>query len=151
MCTKVPRKVGKIALSYFLNDLGNIKGEATLVTKADGTVLYGSAAASEHHDMDWLSDHLPEDGSVKITSLTNSHDVLIIAGPNSRAFLKLISPQSVKYPPMEGKQFRYIIIIKSNAPSRILIDGKCGKKSFPTKQHNKIKSSISMLSISISP
>ena len=94
MCTKVPRKVGKIALSYFLNDLGNIKGEATLVTKADGTVLYGSAAASEHHDMDWLSDHLPEDGSVKITSLTNSHDVLVIAGPNSRAFLKLISPQT---------------------------------------------------------
>jgi dimethylglycine dehydrogenase len=93
MCTKVPRRVGKVSLGYFLNELGNIKGEATLVTKNDGSILYGSAAASEHHDMDWLKDHLPEDKSIKITSSTNSYDVLVIAGPNSRSFLKVVSPQ----------------------------------------------------------
>jgi dimethylglycine dehydrogenase len=85
------RKVGKVGLGYLLNHHGNVKGEATLANIDAGTIWYGSAAASEYHDMDWLTAHLPKDGSVSIRSLTNDHTILVLAGPKSRDVLSAAS------------------------------------------------------------
>ncbi len=93
MCSRVPRKVGKVGLCYFLNDDGNVKGEATLANLAGGKVWYGSAAAAEQHDMDWLRAMLPGDGSIRIESLTASHTILVVAGPKSRQLLQAVSPR----------------------------------------------------------
>jgi dimethylglycine dehydrogenase len=90
-CGSVKRKSGRVALGYMLNHFGNIKGEATLAYLDDGKIWYGSAAASEYHDMDWLNKHLPKDGSVSIKSLTNEHTILVIAGPKSRDVLSAVS------------------------------------------------------------
>ena len=57
----------------------------------DGRIWYGSAAASEYHDMDWLNKWLPEDGSVQVRSLTNDWTILVIAGPKSRDVLSAVS------------------------------------------------------------
>jgi dimethylglycine dehydrogenase len=92
MCSRVPRKVGKVGLGYFLNDDGNVKGEATLANLDEDRVWYGSAAAAELHDLDWLTAHLPEDGSIRITSLTNDHSILVVAGPRSRDVLQAAAP-----------------------------------------------------------
>ena len=93
-CSTVPRKTGKIGLGYFLNEDGNIKGEATLANLADDVVWYGSAAAAEYHDRDWLAQFLPEDGSIRIASLTNSHTILVVAGPKSRDVLQSAAPRT---------------------------------------------------------
>jgi dimethylglycine dehydrogenase len=93
MCSRVPRKVGKVGLCYFLNDHGNVKGETTLANLADGRVWYGSAAAAEQHDMDWLQERLPDDGSIRIDSLTSTHTILVIAGPKSRELLATVAPR----------------------------------------------------------
>ena len=87
ICSRVPRKIGKLGLGYLLNDYGNVKAEATIANLPDGRIWYGSAAAAEFHDMDWLSKHLPKDGSVTLRSLTNDHTILVLAGPKSRAVL----------------------------------------------------------------
>ena len=71
-----------------LNGFGNVKAEATIANLPDGRVWYGSAAAAEYHDFDWLSAHLPADGSVRISSLTNDHDILLLAGPKAREVLQ---------------------------------------------------------------
>ncbi|MGB1213192.1 MAG: FAD-dependent oxidoreductase [Pikeienuella sp.] len=92
MCSRVPRKDGKTALCYYLNEQGGVKGEATL-TNIDGTVWWGSAAAAVQHDMDWLRERLPEDGSIQIEDLTDSHNILVIAGPNSRDILRAAAPR----------------------------------------------------------
>ena len=98
VCSRVPRALGRVGLAYLLNEDGNVKGEATLANVADtsegGTVWYGSAAAAEAHDMDWLSDHLPADGSIRIESLTNTHTVLVVAGPRSRDVLAAAAPRT---------------------------------------------------------
>lgn len=94
MCSRISRANGKVGLAYFLNEQGDVKGEATLANLADGTVWYGSAAASEFHDMDWLREHLPADSDIEIKSLTNSHTILVVAGPNSRAVLQAAAPRS---------------------------------------------------------
>ena len=94
MCSRVTRKIGRVGLNYFLNEDGNIKGEATIANFAEDRVWYGSAAASEYHDMDWLRERLPEDGSIQIQSLTNEHTILILAGPKSREVLAKAAPRS---------------------------------------------------------
>jgi dimethylglycine dehydrogenase len=90
-CGRMTRKVGRVGLGYLLNHDGNIKAEATLAHLDASTIWYGSAAASEYHDMDWLTAHLPKDGSVRIRSLTNEHTILVLAGPKSRAVLSAVS------------------------------------------------------------
>ncbi|MDJ0613500.1 MAG: FAD-dependent oxidoreductase [Rhizobiaceae bacterium] len=94
MCSRVPRKPGKVGLTYFLNDHGNVKGEATIANLEDGRIWYGSAAASEYHDMDWLVEHLPEDSDIQIKSLTNEHTILVLAGPKAREVLSKAAPRS---------------------------------------------------------
>jgi len=94
MCSRVPRKEGKLGLCYFLNTQGNVKGEATLAKLDSEHIWYGSAAASEAHDWDWLQQNLPADSDIKITSLTNSHTILVVAGPNSRNVLQAASPRT---------------------------------------------------------
>jgi len=87
VCGAVPKRVGKVGLGYLLNHQGNIKAEATLANIDDNTVWYGSAAASQRHDFDWLNMHLPDDGSIRLHSLTESWTTLVLAGPKSREVL----------------------------------------------------------------
>lgn len=94
MCSRVPRKKGKVGLTYFLNHHGNVKGEATIANFEDNKVWYGSAAASEYHDMDWLQEHLPEDSDIQIKSLTNEYTILVLAGPKARDVLTKAAPRS---------------------------------------------------------
>ena len=94
LCSRVPRKTGKVGLTYFLNDKGNVKGEATIANLAGGRTWYGSAAAAEYHDMDWLRDRLPDDGSIRIESLTNNCTTLVVAGPRSRDLLAKAAPRT---------------------------------------------------------
>lgn len=88
VCSRIPKRNGKLGLGYLLNHQGNIKTEATLAKLDDETFWYGSAAAAEIHDMDWLQAHLPKDNSVQIRSLTNDWTILLLAGPKSRAVLQ---------------------------------------------------------------
>ncbi|MCU9850152.1 FAD-dependent oxidoreductase [Defluviimonas sp. WL0024] len=91
VCGRIPRKEGKVGLGYLLNHHGCVKAEATLANLDEGTIWYGSAAASEYHDMDWLTAHLPKDGSVKLRSLTNDWTILVLAGPKAREVLQAAS------------------------------------------------------------
>lgn len=89
VCGHVTRKPGRVGLGYLLNHHGCIKSEATLANMPDGSVWYGSAAGSEYHDMDWLRTHAP--GKITIRSLTNTHTILLLAGPKSRAVLSAVA------------------------------------------------------------
>ena len=91
VCSRVPRKPGKVGLAYLLNEQGNIKSEATLANLSDERIWYGSAAAAEFHDKDWLDKWLPDDGSIQIRSLTNEWTILVIAGPKSRDVLSAVA------------------------------------------------------------
>lgn len=86
-CGRVQRNTGKVGLGYMLNYQGNVKAEATITNIEEGRVWYGSAAASECHDMEWLEDHLPKDGSISLKSLTNECTTLVLAGPKARTVL----------------------------------------------------------------
>ncbi len=90
-CGKVTAKAGRVGLGYLLNHHGMVKGEATIANLPDGRIIYGSAAASEQHDMDWFNANIAADEDVKITSLTNDMTILLIAGPKARDVLSAAS------------------------------------------------------------
>ena len=90
ICGRVTTKPGKVGLGYLLNNHGCVKAEATVANIPDGPVWYGSAAAAEWHDLDWLTQH--SDGfDVSLRSLTNDYTILVLAGPKSRAVLSAVS------------------------------------------------------------
>lgn len=92
MCGRVQKCDGRVGLGYLLNDHGMIKAEATVANipasdRGPDRVWYGSAAASEYHDMDWLTSHVQDDEDVQFKSLTNDQTILVLAGPRARAVL----------------------------------------------------------------
>lgn len=93
-CSKVSDKAGKASLCYHLTPKGNIAGEATIVPMPDGSIFYGSAATAEYHDMDWLTENLPKGSDIRIESRTNTHTMMVIAGPKTRDLLAAVSPRT---------------------------------------------------------
>ncbi|MEO0937804.1 MAG: FAD-dependent oxidoreductase [Pseudomonadota bacterium] len=90
-CGVVPKRAGRVGLAYLLNHHGNLKAEATLANLPGGRMWYGSAAASEWHDMDWLTQHVAPGEDVKFRSLTKDLTILLLAGPKARAVLSVAS------------------------------------------------------------
>ena len=95
-CGNVTHKSGRVGLGYLLNDFGKIKSEATISNipasdRGPKRIWYGSAAASEFHDMDWLQQHIKIDENVEIKSLTNDQTILLLAGPKAREVISKCS------------------------------------------------------------
>tara|TARA_R110002096_G_scaffold22170_11_gene71628 strand:- start:11171 stop:13588 length:2418 start_codon:yes stop_codon:yes gene_type:complete len=91
ICGRVTRKTGRVGLGYLLNHHGMIKTEATIANLPNGNIWYGSAAAAEFHDMDWLQSNIAVDEDVQIKSLTNDYTILVLAGPKSRDVISAAS------------------------------------------------------------
>ncbi|MDJ0779210.1 MAG: FAD-dependent oxidoreductase [Gammaproteobacteria bacterium] len=91
ICGRLPSEVGKLSLAYLLTEKGNILSEATLVKLGADRYWWGSAAAAEWHDRDWLNRHKPD--TVQLTEMAGSHTILVVAGPKSRALLQSVSPR----------------------------------------------------------
>ena len=92
-CSRIPAVPGRVSLCYFLNHKGHVAGEATLARLSENRFWFGSAAAADWHDWDWLSERLPESG-VSLRSLTASHTILVVAGPRARDLLERAAPRS---------------------------------------------------------
>ncbi|WP_424980371.1 GcvT family protein [Leisingera sp. S232] len=91
-CGTVTKRAGRVGLGYLLNHNGMIKGEATVANlpasdRGPERVWYGSAATSEFHDMDWLTQHIGADEDVQLRSLTNDLTILVLTGPRARDVL----------------------------------------------------------------
>ncbi|WP_027236603.1 GcvT family protein [Leisingera caerulea] len=91
-CGSVTKRTGRVGLGYLLNRHGMVKGEATVANlpasdRGPERIWYGSAAASESHDMDWLSQHIRPGEDVQIRSLTNDQTILVLAGTRARDVL----------------------------------------------------------------
>jgi dimethylglycine dehydrogenase len=90
-CSRVPSDIGKVSLCYLLTDKGNVLSEATLVKVTDNHYWWGSAAAAEWHDRDWLNKHKPD--GVQLRVLTSDYTIVVVAGPRSRELLQSVSPR----------------------------------------------------------
>ncbi|MCH2249716.1 MAG: FAD-dependent oxidoreductase [Cognatishimia sp.] len=95
-CGTVTKRDGRVGLGYLLNHHGMVKAEATVANLAasdrgPARIWYGSAAAAEYHDMDWLMQHIRDGEDVQLKSLTNDQTILVLAGPKARDVLSKTS------------------------------------------------------------
>lgn len=90
-CGRLPTEIGKLSLCYLLTEKGNVLSEATLVKLGEDRYWWGSAAAAEWHDRDWLNRFKPE--TVTVTEMAATHTILVVAGPKSRDLLQSLSPR----------------------------------------------------------
>ena len=96
VCGRLSDRPGRVGLHYLLKPSGALCSEATVANlpasdRGPDRVWYGSAAAAEYHDMDWLSQHLAADEDVTVRSLTNEMTALVVAGPHAREVLGAVS------------------------------------------------------------
>ena len=91
ICGRLPKKLGKVGLGYFLTKTGDVLGEATIARLSENRVWWGSAAAAQDHDLDWLNGQNPPEG-IALTSRVESHTIILIAGPKSRQMLTKACP-----------------------------------------------------------
>ena len=95
-CGAVTKRGGRVGLGYLLNHHGMVKAEATVANlpasdRGPERIWFGSAAAAEYHDMDWLAQHLRDDEDVQLKCLTNDQTILVLAGPKARDVLSKVS------------------------------------------------------------
>ena len=90
VCGALP-KSNRVTLAYTLTPKGSILSEFTMTRLAPEKFYLMSAGSGLWHDMDWLTQHLPSDGSVKLSEVSQSASSLVLAGPRSRDLLKKIT------------------------------------------------------------
>lgn len=97
LLTNAMPKPARIVLSPMLNERGKLIGDFTVANlgpNADGDrfMVWGSTAAQRFH-MRWFTQHLPEDGSVRIHRFDMTLVGVSIAGPKSRAVLEKLTDE----------------------------------------------------------
>ena len=103
----VPKKVGRVTLSYLLTAKGGVRAEFTVYKTGSQEYFLVSAGAYERHDQDYLKKSLPSDGSVTFERLTTSMGVLVLAGPRSRDVLSKLTRADLSneaFPWLTGQQ-----------------------------------------------
>jgi dimethylglycine dehydrogenase len=106
LANRIPRTQGRIALCHLLTPSGGVRSEFTVYEWTPGRFYLVSAGAFERHDHDTLERHLPADGSVTLTPMTNRLGVLVLAGPASREVLQRLTRADLSneaFPWLSGK------------------------------------------------
>jgi dimethylglycine dehydrogenase len=91
LTNRVPKKAGRVTLTYLLTARGGVRAEFTLTRIGPERFYLISAAALETHDFDALEKLLPADGSVRLDKATTNRGVLVLAGPRSREVLAKVA------------------------------------------------------------
>lgn len=87
----LPAGIGKIALTQMCTRRGGIECDVTVTRLTDDRFYIVSAAATEAHDLAWISLHLPADGRVTLENVSSRYGVLTLAGPRTRELLEAIT------------------------------------------------------------
>ena len=89
-CGGIP-KSGRVRLSYMLTPKGRIWSEATIARLADDRFLLCGPTLADQRDFDWLTQHLPDDGSVTLERGARHDAALMVMGPKSRDLLATLT------------------------------------------------------------
>ena len=106
LANSVPKKRGRVALAHLLTRHGGVRSEFTVYEYKPDAFYLVSAGAYETHDHDMLFRHLPTDGSVTLTPVTERMGVLVLAGPRSRDVLAKLTRtplDNASFPWLSGK------------------------------------------------
>lgn len=95
--------VGKIAYTQLLNKQGGIEADVTITRLGDERFYFVTGSGFGRHDVTFLLQHAPDDGSVLIDDVTSAFGVLNVCGPLAREVV-----QSLSHDDFSNKAFPYM-------------------------------------------
>jgi dimethylglycine dehydrogenase len=84
-------RIGRVSLAYALTPHGRLLSEFTVTRLAEDRFLLLCAASARRHDWDWLTRHLPSDGTVRLDDASEVGSTLVLAGPRARDVLAALT------------------------------------------------------------
>jgi 4-methylaminobutanoate oxidase (formaldehyde-forming) len=84
---RVARDVGRVAYTQMLNGRGGIECDFTVTRLADDRFRIVTGTAFGQHDLAWIRQHAPDDGTVHVADVTSQSACLGLWGPQSRSIL----------------------------------------------------------------
>jgi glycine cleavage system T protein len=100
---KVARDVGAITYTSMLNKHAGIECDFTVTRLAVDRFRIITGTAFGQHDLSWIKEHAPEDGSVTVEDVTSRFACLGIWGPRARDILQPLSSAD-----LANDAFRYM-------------------------------------------
>ena len=83
--------VGKVTYTQLLNARGGIEADVTVTRLADDHFYLVTGSGFGRHDVTFLLQHAPTDGTVTITDVTSAYGVLNVCGPLARDVVSALS------------------------------------------------------------
>jgi glycine cleavage system aminomethyltransferase T/glycine/D-amino acid oxidase-like deaminating enzyme len=85
---RVARGVGAVTYTQMLNPRGGIECDFTVTRLGESRFLIVTGTAFGQHDLAWIRQHAPEDGSVSVTDVTSAFACFGLWGPSAREILQ---------------------------------------------------------------
>ena len=85
---RVARDVGRVTYTQMLNERGGIECDFTVTRLADDRFRIVTGTAFGQHDLAWIRQHAPDDGSVHVADVTSQYACLGLWGPAAREILQ---------------------------------------------------------------
>lgn len=99
----VARKVGQITYTSMLNSTGGIECDVTVCRLEEQLFQIVTGTAFGRHDLSWISQHLPHDGSVSVRDVTSSMACYALWGPRARDVLASVCTDDLSFPYMTAR------------------------------------------------
>jgi 4-methylaminobutanoate oxidase (formaldehyde-forming) len=100
---RVARDVGQVTYTQMLNPRGGIECDFTVTRLADDAFRIVTGTAFGQHDLAWIREHAPDDGSVRVTDETSTYACFGIWGPRARDILQPLTTAD-----LSNEAFRYM-------------------------------------------
>jgi glycine cleavage system T protein len=100
---RVARGVGQITYTQMLNARGGIESDFTVTRLGEERFRIVTGTAFGQHDLAWLRQHAPADGSVHIADVTSSLACFGLWGPHAREILEPLTTAD-----LSNEAFRYM-------------------------------------------
>jgi len=104
---QVARGVGRLTYTQMLNKDGGIECDFTVTRLADKRFRIVTGTAFGRHDLSWIQEHAPADGSVEVEDVTSAYACIGLWGPAAREILQSLTPVDVSnaaFPYMSARE-----------------------------------------------
>ncbi len=87
----VDKPLGSLTYTQFLNKKGGIESDVTICRMGDDQFRLISGTSFVSNDIGWIRMHMPGDGSVEVTDVTDLYGCLSLCGPEARNVLQAVT------------------------------------------------------------
>jgi glycine cleavage system aminomethyltransferase T len=104
---RVARDVGRVTYTQMLNPRGGIECDFTVTRLAEDSFRIVTGTAFGQHDLAWILQHVPADGSVQVEDETSAYACFGVWGPRAREILQPLTTADLgngAFPYMQARE-----------------------------------------------